>query len=281
MKNNSVAAVSRLSIDQQFKSALRSAAVTREMKAAQKQIAFEKYLRPSLDICERYGFALPLSLAVIYDSVTHGSWERISRSAGIMTATGNPDKHPDANERTLITNYIRKRHFWLTNIARLKVTSYRTKFFLDQIAIGNWNLRLPLSVLPVLPIEQDIPYAEATIASPPAASETNKTGPETANTGDARTPVLQKAGDMIASAAVGFDRVDNTVNGFVVRRDAAKSLWTTVIGTLWQALWAVFGFLIGLPREVWIGVAIIAAIMILAYLYRQITLGRIRERKVH
>lgn len=288
LKNTSVAAINKLSIDQQFKRALRSAAVTREMKAAQNQIAFEKYLGPSLGICERCGFGLPLSLAVIYDSVTHGSWERISRRAGIVPASAQLEKRPPADERALITNYIRKRHFWLTNIRRLKVTSYRTKFFLDQIAIGNWNLRLPLNVhgvrladamFPVFSKEQDFTNAEAATASPQTASGTFEA--ETANTGDARTPVLQKAGDIVASAAAGFDRVDNTVNAFVVRRDAAKSMWTTIIGTFWQALWAVFGFFIGLPKGIWIGVAIIAAILILAYLYRQITLGRIREEKVH
>src|SRR5258706_42603 len=74
----------------------------------------------------------------------------------------------------------------------------------------------------------------------------------------------------ISSAADKFDRVDAAVTGVVTRTDHAKSLWTTVGGTLWQAVWAVFGFLVGLPREVWIVVAIIAAVLMLVYLYRQI-----------
>ena len=71
--------------------------------------------------------------------------------------------------------------------------------------------------------------------------------------------------------------MDAAVTGVVTRTDRAKSLWTTVGGTIWQAAWAVFGFLVGLPREVWIVVAVIAAVLMLAYLYRQIVLGRIRE----
>ena len=78
-------------------------------------------------------------------------------------------------------------------------------------------------------------------------------------------------------AARTFDRVDAIVTGVAYRTDRVKSLWTTVIGTIWQAAWAVFGFLVGLPREVWFVVAVAAAALMLFYLYRQITLGRIRE----
>jgi hypothetical protein len=57
-----------------------------------------------------------------------------------------------------------------------------------------------------------------------------------------------------------------------------KSLWTTVIGTLWQTAWAIFGFLVGIPRVVWLTVAVIVAALMLYYLYRQLTLGKIREQ---
>jgi len=89
--------------------------------------------------------------------------------------------------------------------------------------------------------------------------------------------VIESAGEVLSSAAHKFDRVDNVITTVTSRKDAVKSLWTTVLGTVWQAAWAVFGFLIGLPRIVWIVVAVIAAALMLAYLYRQIALGRIRE----
>jgi hypothetical protein len=34
-----------------------------------------------------------------------------------------------------------------------------------------------------------------------------------------------------------------------------------------------------MPREIWFAVAVIAGALMLAYLYRQITLGRIRDAK--
>ena len=67
------------------------------------------------------------------------------------------------------------------------------------------------------------------------------------------------------------------ITNIAVRTDQVKSLWTTVVGTLWQTAWAIFGFLIGIPRAVWLTVAVIVAVIMLVYLYRQIALGKIRE----
>ena len=44
-------------------------------------------------------------------------------------------------------------------------------------------------------------------------------------------------------------------------------------------LWAVGGFLAGVPREVWLVVAIIAAVLVSLFIYRQITLGKLREQE--
>jgi len=78
-------------------------------------------------------------------------------------------------------------------------------------------------------------------------------------------------------AVAKFDQVDQIVTGVVTRSDRAKSLWTTVIGTVWQSAWALFGFISGLPSEVWLVVAVIVALLMLLYLYRQIALGKLRE----
>ncbi len=287
----SAAAVGRLAADEQFKKALRAAAVTREMKEAQRQVAFERYLRPALDICETRGFVLPLSLAVVYDSITHGSFGAIA-----SRVTG------DIGEKAWITEYVRKRHFWLTNIARLRATNYRTKFLLDQIAIGNWDLRLPLNVhgvrlsnamftnsfdeTAVEPVDTTTPNtttddnpqiptptpAQIPQAQPPGSGDT-----ETQGRGDAGKGLIDATGDVIGAAAEKFDQVDVVVTAVTTRTDAVKSLWTTVGGTLWQTAWAIFGFFVGLPREVWIVVAVIVAVLTLFYLYRQIVLGKLRE----
>lgn len=260
LRRNSVSAVNAFAADERFKKALQAAAVTREMKEAQNTVAFEKYLGPAMDICGERGFVTPLSLAVIYDSLTHGSWGKIEESVH------PPTDRTQNFEQAWITEYVRKRHFWLTNVSRLKATNYRTKFFLDQIAIGNWELRLPIMVHGVRLTEAVMQDAET-----PGHRDTASVSA----TGTAKTEVIS---DAISSATNEFDRVDAVVTGVVTRTDRAKSLWTTVIGTISQAIWAVFGFLIGLPKVVWIVVAVIAAVLMLTYLYRQITLGKIRER---
>jgi chitosanase len=154
----------KLAADARFKKALAAAAVTREMKEAQLAVAETRYLRPAIEICERLGFTLPLSLAVVYDSSVHGSWERIAARVTRLRA--------DAEEKSWVTEYVRRRHIWLTAFKRLKATNYRTRFFLNQIAIGNWELRLPLNVHGVL-LSEPIASAGGTSAvtdSTPASS---------------------------------------------------------------------------------------------------------------
>lgn len=262
LKRTSLSAINGLASDGRFKKALRAAAVTREMKAAQQQVAAEKYLEPAIEICAAKGFVLPLSLAVVYDSITHGSWERIALRVEPQGVKQIASKDATLNEKAWITAYVRKRHFWLSNIKRLKATGYRTRFFLNQIATGNWDLRLPVTVHGFRLTEDLLPSED----------------PEPQGRREAEKSILASAGDLVSAAAEKFDRVDHVVTTVTSRKDAAKSLWTTVIGTIWQALWAIFGILTGLPREVWIVVAVIAATLMLAYLYRQIELGRIREQ---
>ncbi len=309
LKKKSIAAITQLAADRRFRKALRSAAVTEEMRSAQRKIAFRQYLQPALKICAAHGFVTPLSLAVVYDSVTHGSWEWISARVTrlrMKTAVEGGLR----SEQEWITDYVRKRHRWLTDLRRLRPTSYRTKFFLDQIAIGNWDLKLPMTVHgvrltdehfgPDTRISNENTGAEPNINAGDNAdlssvlSENNDNGmpvepsseknihefpsaPASQTSADLAKNVFESTGQIISSAAENFDRVDGVFAAVSTRKDAAKSLWTTVLGTFWQALWGVVGFIIGLPRIVWIVVAIIAATLMLAYLYRQIALGKIRE----
>jgi len=271
LKRPTALSIARLSRDEQLKKALRSAGVTREMKEAQREIAFVRYLRPAINLCEARGFSEPLSLAVICDSVTHGSFDKIVRLVSADTV----------GEKAWITEYVRRRHFWLTNIPRLRSTAYRTQFFLDQIAIGNWEMLLPVTVHGVRLTERSFPPAyggEHSSISKPAAptADTSAVKPTIAEQESAGMGWESVRG-AYSSAAVGFDRVDELVSTVVTRKDSAKSLWTTVCGGLSQAAWAVFGFVAGIPRTVWLVVAVIAAALMFLYLYRQITLGKIRE----
>jgi len=298
--------------NESFKKILRAAAITKEMRLAQMQIAFEKYLGPAMDECDQLGFVLPLSLAVVYDSLTHGSYHRFR------------DRIPLTHEKAWITAYVRERDRWLLSVPRLRSTRYRTQFFLDQIKLGRWELRLPLNVhgfwLRDEHIQSLLKFADEAIGIDPAVrpnlephtQSDPKNVPPTSS--DVLTPTPQaeppggltvregssthdralphgqasaeactpKALDVLEGgvncASERFDQIDRIVTGVTIRTDRAKSLWTTVIGTIWQSAWAVFGLIAGLPREVWLVVAVIAALLMLLYLYRQIALGRMRER---
>lgn len=277
----SPASIKRLAADAGLKRALRSAAITSEMKDAQREAAFEKYLLPALQICEARRFVEPLSLAVIYDSLNHGSLEYISARVTPIGVVRQATADDAAAEKKWITEYVRTRDRWLTEVRRLKATRYRTKFFLDQIATGNWEMKLPMTVHGVRFTEDMLCPEAATAVRSGAASEPGaiKGDAVSAGRGDAGKSVFETTEQVIASAAEKFDRLDNAVTTATTRTDRAKSLWTTIVGTVGQAAWAVFGFAAGLPREVWIVVAVLTCFLMLAYLYRQIELGRIRERR--
>lgn len=282
-------AIGRLSSDDAFKNALRAAAVTSEMRAAQDTIAEKKYLKPAIEACEGSGFVLPLSLAVIYDSMTHGSYEKI-RDKVRVTALGDQSRPAEVVTRTFekawITEYVRQRDAWLASIPRLRSTRYRTGFFLDQIKIGRWHLDLPLNVHGVRLNE-----VQSTAFSLPHTLTTNKSviSNMTNLNQSAHAPLDRQAeartlnGTLdaiethIDAAAKTYDQIERIATTVITRTDRAKSLWTTVTGTLFQTAWAVFSFAAGIPREVWFFAAGVAAALTLMYLYRQIMLGKMRE----
>lgn len=337
LRRKTTTAIGALASDETFKKALIAASVTDEMRAAQDAVAFERFLGPAIRACEGSGFVLPLSLAVVYDSINHGSWERIRDAVRISA---------DDNEKPWITDYVIRRHQWLTSVPRLKPTAYRTRFFLEQIARANWSLDFPLNVHGVrldennaagpvagpaarrrtpLPIEtrgdnraqgasrphdsqrhaggttckdsavgQNVPPQNGGSGEPEAPH--TSTLPDSSETALPHSPAQPpnassgekgKAGelvdcveDRVNRGAARFDQVEGIVTTVVTRTDAAKSLWTTVVGTASQTAWALFGLLAGVPREIWLVVAIIAAALTLTYLYRQIALGKIRESKL-
>jgi len=306
LRRTEPAIVRNVSLNDHLKKALRDAAATGEMREAQMHVAVECYLKPAIDECERMDFELPLSLAVVYDSMTHGSYEKIrdqilrSNSAGIPRRTAKAVTR--THEKAWITEYVRRRDRWLASIPRLNATRYRTRFFLIEIALGRWQLDLPLNVNGYRLRNEDLISPDnATGGSDPAAGPNTTPLPTTtldrnlqnpsqipASTPQAQPPDQSRAQSSgsslrgveqhVVQASQAFDRIDRTITAVTTRTDRAKSLWATVVGTLWQTLWAMLGFFWGLPREFWIVVAVIAAVLTLVYLYRQIALGIIRER---
>lgn len=286
LRSPSVNAILTAAANSRLKNALRAAAVTREMRASQHAVAFQRYLRPAIEVCGGSGFVQPLSLAVVYDSINHGSWEMV-RNRVRLDRRRVP---AESFEKRWITEYVKKRHEWLRGVPRLKVTSYRTAFFLAQIIAGNWRLDLPVTVHGFSLSMNNFPPATTGDTNSAAwyrstADASSNTLPETSVTergdafpAEARPPKYRKSlSEDLADAFAKYDRFESIVRSVLTRTDAAKSLWTTIAGTLWQTFWAVASFAVGLPREVWLAVAVIAAILTVLYLYRQLALGRIRE----
>jgi chitosanase len=328
LRQKSAGAISELSGNARFKKALKAAAVTREMREAQHEIAEKRYLKPAIEAAVGSGFTLPLSLAVIYDSINHGSYARIRDRVKIARRNYASDTE---FEKAWIYSYVKNRDAWLESVPRLAVTDYRTDFFLAQIARGNWTLELPVNVHgvklervesresgvaseeeergrvahetaagsaavqkdsavePSIPSINDPSQPEKTSNSLPRTSENilisaqPRDVSEGVASGESRVEsegvsLVEQAQEVYERASGKFDRVSDVVSGIGQRKDAAKSMWTTVGSTIWQSLWAVIAFIIGLPREVWLTVAIIAGLFMLYYLYRQISLGKIREK---
>ncbi|MEO8649179.1 MAG: chitosanase, partial [Acidobacteriota bacterium] len=137
--------IQSVSANATVKSDLRRLGADPLMHQAQREIAFEKYLAPAIRACEGSDFEMPLSLAVVYDSINHGSFDKI-RDRVVVQKPGNGSMTEQEFEKEWITRYVKKRDAWLESSPRLKVTDYRTDFFLAQIARDNWNLNLPLNV---------------------------------------------------------------------------------------------------------------------------------------
>jgi hypothetical protein len=292
--------IGRLSTDTAFKNALRAAAVTSEMRAAQDTIAVRKYLQPAIDACDGSGFVLPLSLAVIYDSMTHGSYEKVRDKVRVSKSDGfsrSPDATPKGVtltfEKAWITEYVRERDAWLGSIPRLRVTRYRTRFFLDQIKLGRWDLALPLSVhgvrltevqstgfsLPLTSTTNEPAIPTTLFKQPAELSDDQQAEACTLNTESRNAGTLARIEERVNSTAETYDQIERIATTVITRTDRGKSLWTTVTGTLFQTAWAVFSFAAGIPREVWFFAAGVTAALTLMYLYRQITLGKMRESR--
>src|SRR6476620_835381 len=300
LSQNDGAAIGALAADRRFAKALKAAALTREMRAAQASVGEQLYFRPAIAACDGLGLGLPLSLAVVYDSVVHGSWAKLRGMIDVASPLEGGD------EKAWVTSYVRKRHAWLTASPRLSATSYRTRFFLDQIARGRWELELPLRVHGVLLTRSLLAsaIAENDSAAEPAihpsethpdkspgvieiqSEATSRHLPGNAASPNTQPPnyrpdnsgVLDAVERSVNGAARQYDRVEAVVKTVITRKDAAKSLWTTVIGSLWQFVWAVIGFALGIPRQIWLAAAVIMGVLAVFYLYRQITLAKIRER---
>jgi hypothetical protein len=148
------AAILSCSNNTALKNALQLAGATVEMRTAQQRVMTDRYLTPAIEACEGSNFTLPLSLAVIYDSINHGSYDLIRDRDTVthenLSSQVTVDRTDHGNsenfEKAWISEYVRLRDHWLASVPRLAGTRYRTRLFLNQIKSGNWNLALPIVV---------------------------------------------------------------------------------------------------------------------------------------
>ncbi|MGB7069628.1 MAG: chitosanase [Pyrinomonadaceae bacterium] len=256
LRKRGEAAIGELAADARFKKILKAAALTSEMRFAQTAVLDERYMKPAVEACEGSGFVQPLSLAVVFDSMVHGSWENI-RDRVLVS---------DASEKEWIAEYVRRRDTWLGRVSRLRGTRYRTKFFLDQIKLGRWNLELPLEVGGVR-LAQD----KSAEIQPETSEDSRRPEPAAPpNPSEEAHPIDEaELEEFRGKAKITLDAVEEMTMTMVSRKDRAKSLWTTAAGSVSQVVWGVAGFIAGVPREVWFVVAIVLAIFLLAYMWRR------------
>jgi hypothetical protein len=156
------------------------------MQQAQREISFEKYLRPAIEACEGSGFALPLSLAVIYDSMNHGSYGRIRDRVTVDRSSFTSE---EVFEKAWVADYCRERLDWLgASHGDLKNTVYRPQTFLDLIRADNWTLDLPINVrLGAGKVRLSSKIFESSAATP-AEKPTNNSGDSAADPSESSPP---------------------------------------------------------------------------------------------
>lgn len=274
--------ISKQSLNNSLKSALRRLGKTPEMQRAQREIAFEKYLKPAIDACDGSKFVLPLSLAVIYDSINHGSWERIRDRVKIPPV-----------EKSWITEYVRKRDAWLESVPRLAVTDYRTDFFLAQIARGNWNLSLPLNVHGCKLTEEmlfpntDSAAAQTTAADAqtagdgvPATSEIPIGGPDSTEQPPNLPVIEQKTveasdGQAVTTTQAAPGTNPHTDEPAQVSQGGPISRWIAGMGGTAGLITAVSGFITANTSLIAVGIVCVT-VLILALIFRTAILDAIR-----
>lgn len=129
--------------DAYFKNLLRTAADDRLMREVQDAFFDAHYYEKACAVADRQGIRTPLGLAVVFDSLVHGSWPAMRRHTeaehGSVATLG---------EERWINAYLAVRRDWLANHRRsdLRATVYRMDAFLGLVDLGAWDMPLPMIV---------------------------------------------------------------------------------------------------------------------------------------
>lgn len=133
----------RLDTDWTFRGLLKDAGADPVMCETQDAFFDRVYWTPAATAASKLGLGEALSVAIVYDSAVHGSWNAMRDRT--TAKAGSPSK---ACERAWVTAYVRERRNWLVGHTNtlLRKTAYRMEAFEELIAANNWSLALPMSV---------------------------------------------------------------------------------------------------------------------------------------
>lgn len=131
-----------LNTDTAFRGLLHSAGDDPVMQACQDAFFDRAYWRPAVNYASALSLDLALSVAVVYDSIVHGSWKAMRD----RTLAANP--LPGTDQTAWVAAYVATRRAWLADNPNtlLRKCVYRMDAFGALIAAGAWDLALPLSV---------------------------------------------------------------------------------------------------------------------------------------
>jgi len=130
-------------VDALLHNLLRACADDHVMRETQDAFFDEVYWTPALAAARRLGLRTALGVAVVYDSLIHGSWaplsKRVNDEQGSVDALG---------EAAWVAAYVRTRRAWMAGNSNpsLRPTVYRMDAFQRLIDQGYWGLPLPLVV---------------------------------------------------------------------------------------------------------------------------------------
>jgi len=134
---------SALNTNVYFTNLLRAAADDPVMRQVQDRFFDERYWQVAEGRAAQLGIETPLGVAVVYDSIVHGSFDLIRRRA-----TNTVGRAADVGEQRWVREYVAQRLAWLSNHSRrdLRGAAYRPRTLQALIEHDDWLLDLPLVV---------------------------------------------------------------------------------------------------------------------------------------
>jgi chitosanase len=144
-----------LNNNQTLHNLLRKAGRELIMEKTQDTFFDEVYWQPAVTSANKINVQTALGMAVVFDSIVHGSWSR--RRNDTNTKFGSLS---ELGEKKWIKHYVDVRREWLKNSnpsTLLPKTVYRMDALKDLINNNNWDLVLPFTVREQTISEQTLP----------------------------------------------------------------------------------------------------------------------------